>query len=572
MNNRDIEEQKIRDMPNLHMDDDRCTPLPSRPTRNQRDMCFLCKKESSPESIKESFTMGQNNHWLKKMPKASPESWRDKIVEDRLVTCGGGHRGSNDGCNHKFHLSCMMYYRPIARYNSQYLCLEKIMGNLFCHDHVCESCVTDSFVRSSHHGDLIKDISLVRAYHKNCQPAGSITIKKDGETFFKIAKRKKFNGKHLPFCYGCDGTVTGGLTECKTCVQSFHKKCNLSHRVRSTEVKKKCEDCMFQIQKRVDDGVLVEVEDVFRAARILKKEPEKTGKVVVQLLFNEQEIVVDHNTLFRPYGGYVESLLLAMQNINMYSSNSDELKFVEEIFRERKNFSPPNPPLPAYTNDYGFHPSVRSYLPEQRLIVRNETHPDTKIDDSPGLGKGMFITKEIPKDTIIGEYGGEIISMAESKRRFELGDAIRDQQCGFYCFHTTFKPTKGRVVNLQIDGAVIGNPTRMLNHSCRPNCRAVPTPVKVEGGVLEILVFKTNTALKPGTELTIKYNWPEGSFTCLCKECKRKRAKEEQTRERIRDENENDENGQENEGTEGSNKGKKNVGKRGVARKQRKRN
>ncbi|CAL2028429.1 unnamed protein product [Caenorhabditis brenneri] len=147
----------------------------------------------------------------KELRRHSSSDHPSAMVEDKLVTCGGGHRESN----HKFHLSCMMYSRPIARYNSQYLCLKRTMGNLFCHDHVCESCFTDNFPRSALHA------SLVRAYHKNCQPAGSKIIVK--------------NGMHLPFCYGCADTTTGGLTKRKTCVQSFHKKCNRSHRVKSME-------------------------------------------------------------------------------------------------------------------------------------------------------------------------------------------------------------------------------------------------------------------------------------------------------------------------------------------------
>ncbi|EGT35264.1 hypothetical protein CAEBREN_06701 [Caenorhabditis brenneri] len=140
------------------------------------------------------------------------------MVEDKLVTCGGGHRGNIDACNHKFHLSCMMYSRPIARYNSQYLCLKKIMGNLFCHNHACESCFTNKFLRSAHHS------SLVRAYHKDCQPAGSTK-----------------NSSMVCICL----SATDVLTKCETCVQSFHNECNRSHRVKSTEEEKQCEDCMF---------------------------------------------------------------------------------------------------------------------------------------------------------------------------------------------------------------------------------------------------------------------------------------------------------------------------------------
>jgi uncharacterized protein len=77
---------------------------------------------------------------------------------------------------------------------------------------------------------------------------------------------------------------------------------------------------------------------------------------------------------------------------------------------------------------------------------------------SPIHGIGGFAKAAISKGTRLLEYVGEKISKQESLRRCESGNqfifALNDQQ--------------------DLDGGVDWNPARWLNHSCAPNCEAVP--------------------------------------------------------------------------------------------------
>jgi SET domain-containing protein len=75
---------------------------------------------------------------------------------------------------------------------------------------------------------------------------------------------------------------------------------------------------------------------------------------------------------------------------------------------------------------------------------------------SPIHGAGGFALAPIRAGTLVIEYVGEKISKCESSRRCEAGNTFvfeLDEQW-------------------DIDGGSDGNPARLLNHSCAPNCDA----------------------------------------------------------------------------------------------------
>jgi uncharacterized protein len=76
-------------------------------------------------------------------------------------------------------------------------------------------------------------------------------------------------------------------------------------------------------------------------------------------------------------------------------------------------------------------------------------------------GLGGFARKDIPKGTRIVEYTGEVISNAESDRRYD-DDAMEN--------HHTFL----FILNKRqcVDAAFNGNEARFINHSCDPNAEA----------------------------------------------------------------------------------------------------
>jgi len=92
-----------------------------------------------------------------------------------------------------------------------------------------------------------------------------------------------------------------------------------------------------------------------------------------------------------------------------------------------------------------------------------QRHPVVKIRVWVGksriAGKGLFTAQFIKKDTDIVRYVGERISKQESTRRLALGNV--------YIF--TFND------RWDIDGKVLRNTARYINHSCNPNCEAQKT-------------------------------------------------------------------------------------------------
>jgi uncharacterized protein len=108
-------------------------------------------------------------------------------------------------------------------------------------------------------------------------------------------------------------------------------------------------------------------------------------------------------------------------------------------------------------------------------------------------GQGAFATRRIRKGTRIIEYTGEIITNAESDKRYD--------DAGMARHHTfLFSLDNGTV----IDAMVGGNESRFINHSCDPNCEAVD----VKGRIF-IEAIRT---IQPGEELAYDYAYEREGF------------------------------------------------------------
>lgn len=113
--------------------------------------------------------------------------------------------------------------------------------------------------------------------------------------------------------------------------------------------------------------------------------------------------------------------------------------------------------------------------------------------------KGAFATEDIPKGTRVAEYVGEKINSEEAERR----ETINDEKGVTYIFCLDEEYC--------IDGAVGGNDSRFINHSCEPNC-----DYAIEDGRI---FYYANRDIKKGEELTIDYDYDADSKReiCLCK-------------------------------------------------------
>ena len=108
---------------------------------------------------------------------------------------------------------------------------------------------------------------------------------------------------------------------------------------------------------------------------------------------------------------------------------------------------------------------------------------------------GGFAHADIPAGTGVIEYVGERITKAESLRRCEANNE--------YIF------TLDEAHDL--DGNVLWNPARWLNHSCAPNCEA-----ELDEGRIWIVALRD---IKAGEELTFNYGYDLESYhehPCRC--------------------------------------------------------
>ena len=123
-------------------------------------------------------------------------------------------------------------------------------------------------------------------------------------------------------------------------------------------------------------------------------------------------------------------------------------------------------------------------------------------------GKGCFALAHFPARKKIATYEGELI---KGNRKIEA--RLRRQQA------VAIKIIRIDE-NTAVDGAVGGNETAFINHSCDPNAfmRVVPG--------LKVVIFARRD-IRPGEELTIDYRDPNHPEVCNCgaANCRSKRRR-----------------------------------------------
>ena len=112
---------------------------------------------------------------------------------------------------------------------------------------------------------------------------------------------------------------------------------------------------------------------------------------------------------------------------------------------------------------------------------------------SPIHGNGVFATADIPAETELVEYKGRLLTHAQADR---LYDGTTDTG------HTFLFTLNDRYV---IDANVDGNVARWINHSCRPNCRAVIEENQEGRRNKDRVLIETLRTIRAGEELTYDY-------------------------------------------------------------------
>ena len=132
--------------------------------------------------------------------------------------------------------------------------------------------------------------------------------------------------------------------------------------------------------------------------------------------------------------------------------------------------------------------------PMKRVVFSSPLHDALFVGPSPITGRGLFAGCAIPKRAKIGEFEGELIPIAEARRR----------------------ATKLRIVAIveldrkAIDARGMRTGFRFINHSCAPNTFMRRTKDRAE--------FYALRDIRKGEELTVDYeeSHHEGRLACRC--------------------------------------------------------
>lgn len=122
--------------------------------------------------------------------------------------------------------------------------------------------------------------------------------------------------------------------------------------------------------------------------------------------------------------------------------------------------------------------------------------PGLCVKASPINGKGCFAVIGFKRRRKIAEYTGELITSAEGARR------LRRRRLHRVCAIDDV---------WSIDGAIGGNGTHYINHSCEPNAY-----IKVMHGHI---IFFARRDILPGEEITLDYvsTYHSDRKRCSCK-------------------------------------------------------
>lgn len=143
-------------------------------------------------------------------------------------------------------------------------------------------------------------------------------------------------------------------------------------------------------------------------------------------------------------------------------------------------------------------------------MLRETSNPRNEIpgrvDVFFGQGLGLRATRRLPEGSFVGEYVGEITPDNKVPKHTNSNTYLMDLVPGFV-----------------IDARSVGNLTRFMNHSCRPNCA-------VQKWIVEkrwcIGIF-TSVDVAEGDQLTFNYRLqlkrnhsPADKFKCQCDHCR----------------------------------------------------
>lgn len=112
-------------------------------------------------------------------------------------------------------------------------------------------------------------------------------------------------------------------------------------------------------------------------------------------------------------------------------------------------------------------------------------------------GQGVYAARDIPDETQVIEYVGELIDKEESETRAwaQMAKAEEEGDAAVYIFTLNER--------YDLDGSVDWNTARLINHSCDPNCEAF-TEESEKGDRIFIYALRD---IEAGEELSFDYGF-----------------------------------------------------------------
>jgi SET domain-containing protein len=128
------------------------------------------------------------------------------------------------------------------------------------------------------------------------------------------------------------------------------------------------------------------------------------------------------------------------------------------------------------------------------LVYNSPIYDALRVGRSQITGRGLFAGTAIPARAKIGEFEGEVISIAEARRRAAGRRIVAIVE----------------LEKMAIDASVTRRGFRYINHSCEPNTFTRLTQERAE--------FYALRRIRAGEELTVDYgeSHHEGKLRCRC--------------------------------------------------------
>lgn len=479
---------------------------------------------------------------------------------------------SRKDCECYYHVECLEYWPQ-----HKVMHIGDTVKSLMCPRHVCHICIADDPHRNysaENDSKLTKCLLCPAAYHRKstCIPAGS-ELRSNA---YMLCPRHCVEAKepvNIDWCFFCDNVdQVSPLINCETCPAAFHHECLKIEQPVDTF---NCIGCVSGRLPLYGEIVWVKYSNFIWWPGMLICPLKLPTDIATQKPGDNYMCVRFFATY--DYGWVCQGRVYLYQiedtSLSQNEQNDEQLniaieeafkwtKLVREKYGERKVLKKPpqyikikmNHPvmplvyakgeknglcdcLPADENPCGPGNQCANYemslectaecRAEDRCQNRRfekRIHPKVIPKYFNTKGWGLVTLENIPRNTFIIEYLGEVIDTVEFKKRFNRSK--EDKSSNFYYLHLE----KG----MHIDAAIRGNEARFINHSCEPNCN--PEKWVIDGQTrigfiaaidIPMVGFQTVfhspqqlfSSIQQNTEITFSYDWDTKDMPkceCLC--------------------------------------------------------